>query len=218
MSLFFLSIYMIYIVIIIQGFFLPLSGGADSASVAVMVRAMCEKVVGAYRKACEDPNHEKNEFKLAGQEINVGSADELCKKIFFTCYMQSKNSSEQTREFARELAEQINSNHLRIFQIFYIFHSKFFWPDSRVSLAMQNVQARIRMVSAYLFSQLALFFNKLPGCLLVLGSSNVDESLVGYVTKYDCSAADLNPIGSMMKSDLKEMLRYARDTMGLSAL
>ncbi|VDK28145.1 unnamed protein product [Anisakis simplex] len=104
--------------------------------------------------------------------------------------MQSKNSSEQTREFARKLAEQINSNHLRseiddAVKAFVEMASKTFgvefqgtppWPDSRVSLAMQNVQARIRMVSAYLFSQLALFFNKLPGCLLVLGSSNVDES------------------------------------------
>ena len=33
------------------------------------------------------------------------------------------------------------------------------------------------------------------GYLLVLGSANVDESLRGYMTKYDCSSADINPIG-----------------------
>ena len=27
------------------------------------------------------------------------------------------------------------------------------------------------------------------------GSANVDEALRGYYTKYDCSAADVNPIG-----------------------
>ena len=27
------------------------------------------------------------------------------------------------------------------------------------------------------------------------GSANVDEALRGYYTKYDCSAADINPIG-----------------------
>ena len=35
--------------------------------------------------------------------------------------------------------------------------------------------------------------------LLVLGTSNVDEALRGYVTKYDASSADLNPIGAISK-------------------
>jgi len=64
--------------------------------------------------------------------------------------------------------------------------------------------------------------------LLVLGTSNVDESLVGYVTKYgqnilqiikiynqillDCSSADLNPIGAVSKSDLREFLRFINRT------
>ena len=30
---------------------------------------------------------------------------------------------------------------------------------------------------------------------MVLGSANVDEGLRGYLTKYDCSSADINPIG-----------------------
>ena len=34
------------------------------------------------------------------------------------------------------------------------------------------------------------------GFLLVLGSANVDEGLRGYLTKYDCSSADINPIGA----------------------
>ena len=29
----------------------------------------------------------------------------------------------------------------------------------------------------------------------MLGSANVDEGLRGYLTKYDCSSADINPIG-----------------------
>ena len=37
------------------------------------------------------------------------------------------------------------------------------------------------------------------GFLLVLGSANVDECLRGYLTKYDCSAADINPIGGISK-------------------
>lgn len=42
-------------------------------------------------------------------------------------------------------------------------------------MALQNVQARIRMVLAYLYAQASLIYYKKPGSLLVLGTSNVDE-------------------------------------------
>ena len=56
------------------------------------------------------------------------------------------------------------------------------------------------------------------GFLLVLGSGNVDECLRGYLTKYDCSSADLNPIGSISKVDLKAMLREAAARYGIETL
>lgn len=40
------------------------------------------------------------------------------------------------------------------------------------------MQARIRMILAYLFAQLTLWTRGMPGGLLVLGSANVDERLV----------------------------------------
>jgi len=43
------------------------------------------------------------------------------------------------------------------------------------NLVLQNIQARLRMMLSFMFAQ------------LVLGSANVDESLRGYFTKYDCS-------------------------------
>jgi len=57
-----------------------------------------------------------------------------------------------------------------------------------------------------------------PGFLLVLGSANVDEGLRGYMTKYDCSSADVNPIGSISKLDLKKFLRWAATHLGFSSL
>ena len=36
----------------------------------------------------------------------------------------------------------------------------------------------------------------------------------GYFTKYDCSAADFNPIGSFSKLRLKEYLNWNSDTHG----
>ncbi|KAJ7415033.1 putative glutamine-dependent nad(+) synthetase protein [Willisornis vidua] len=90
--------------------------------------------------------------------------------------------------------------------------------SSRESVALQNVQARIRMVLAYLFAQLSLWARGLPGGLLVLGSANVDESLRGYLTKYDCSSADINPIGGISKTDLKNFIQYCIENFQLTAL
>ncbi len=67
------------------------------------------------------------------------------------------------------------------------------------NLALQNVQARLRMVLSYLNAQLLTTAQGVSGgaSLLVLGSGNVDECLRGYLTKYDCSSADINPIGAL---------------------
>merc|ERR1712160_90812 len=61
--------------------------------------------------------------------------------------------------------------------------------------------------------QIAAPDDKWPGTLLVLGSANVDEALRGYYTKYDCSAADINPIGGINKRDLKAFLLWASKPM-----
>jgi NAD+ synthase (glutamine-hydrolysing) len=75
------------------------------------------------------------------------------------------------------------------------------------------------MVLAYMFSQLLPWVRGLAGGgLLVLGSANVDESLRGYLTKYDCSSADINPIGGISKTDLKSFIAYARDEFKLPIL
>lgn len=47
----------------------------------------------------------------------------------------------------------------------------------------------------------------------MLASANVDEALRGYLTKYDCSSADVNPIGGVSKTDLKTFLLYAKDRL-----
>ena len=54
------------------------------------------------------------------------------------------------------------------------------------------------MVLAYMLAQLMPWIRGRRGFLLVLGTANVDEGLRGYLTKYDCSSADLNPIGDLV--------------------
>jgi NAD+ synthase (glutamine-hydrolysing) len=51
------------------------------------------------------------------------------------------------------------------------------------NLSLQNIQARIRMVLAFMLASLLPWVHNKPGFYLVLGSSNVDEGLRGYLTK-----------------------------------
>ncbi|MEZ4645380.1 MAG: NAD(+) synthase [Chloroflexota bacterium] len=151
---------------------------------------------------------------------------------FYTCYMGTQNSSKETRARAKELAAQIGAHHLDI-NIDTVVESVvnlFVWvteqkPRFQVhggtraeNLALQNIQARLRMVLSYLFAQLLPWVRGRSGTLLVLGTSNVDEALRGYMTKYDCSSADINPIGSVSKVDLRRFLRWAAANKGYTAL
>ncbi len=52
----------------------------------------------------------------------------------------------------------------------------------------------------------------------MLGSANIDEGLRGYMTKYDCSSADINPIGGINKLDLRSFLSWAADRFGHKTL
>lgn len=45
-----------------------------------------------------------------------------------------------------------------------------------------------------------------------------NTSLRGYLTKYDCSSADINPIGGISKTDLKSFIAYARDQFRIPML
>jgi len=86
------------------------------------------------------------------------------------------------------------------------------------NLALQNIQARMRMVVAFLLAQLLPWARGKSGFLLVLGSANVDECLRGYMTKYDCSSADINPIGGISKSDIRAFLGWAASHLGYPTL
>ena len=143
-------------------------------------------------------------------------------------------SSVETRDRARTLAKEIGANHhdTNIDHIFGSFKGLFteatgFEPKFKVygggnteNLALQNIQARARMVVAYNFAQLlpTQRWGEGSGGLLVLGSANVDECLRGYLTKYDCSSADINPIGSISKKDLKCFIKWACTAFDLPIL
>lgn len=212
-----------------NGFFLPLSGGADSSATATIVGAMCQVVVSAARKSDADPKlvaDVRRVAQLRDEDDLPQDGRSLANRLLHTAYMPcDKMSSVETRERARDIADQVGAFHvvadisnvvaavLNAFTTVFgekktpQFRSK--GGSSAENLALQNVQARVRMVIGYLIAQLGLWARGRQGSLLVLGSANVDECLRGYVTKYDCSAADINPIGGISKNDLRRFLKWA---------
>ena len=213
-----------------SGFLLPLSGGADSAAVAGIVKVMCDFAVEAFEggniqvisdvskllKITEDMNSFE---KLSKKQ----KAETLCNSILHTIYIATNNSSHATKSRADRLAGTIGAYHTcfnidmiisSVLQVFKTFSGgkvpKFLSEggSNTEDLSLQNIQARLRMVMAYLCAQLFPWLRGRAGFLLVLGSANVDEALRGYMTKYDCSSADINPIGGICKNDLKNMLKW----------
>ncbi|OJJ45840.1 hypothetical protein ASPZODRAFT_143717 [Penicilliopsis zonata CBS 506.65] len=217
----------------LAGFLVPLSGGIDSCATATIVFSMCRIVMEAVHAGNEQVIADVRRIAGAYEEDEAAVKDwlprtpqELCHRLFHTVYMgMASQSSRETRTRAKELAAAIGAYHvdLNIDEIFNAQKSVFaqatgFEPKFKVyggsqaeNLALQNIQARTRMVTAYEFSQLLPTVRKRRGGggLLVLGSANCDEALRGYYTRYDCSSADINPIGSISKKDLKRFIAWA---------
>jgi NAD+ synthase len=73
-----------------------------------------------------------------------------------------------------------------------------FKEDAQISSA--NIKPRVRMVILYYYSNL---LNR-----LVIGCGNRSELRAGYFTKYGDGAADLLPIGSLYKTQVKQLATH----------
>ncbi|KAF4214844.1 hypothetical protein CNMCM6805_007908 [Aspergillus fumigatiaffinis] len=219
------------------GFFLPLSGGIDSCATAIIVHSMCREVVKAVsegnqqvikdvRRLCAEPE---------GSTWLPSTSQEVCNRIFHTSFMGTQNSSKETRERAKGLSTEIGSYHIdfnfdtvvtaltNLFTVVTNFQPRFkvHGGTGAENAALQNVQARLRMVLSYLFASLlpttvrdTLDFRSRKS----KPTNSCLECLRGYLTKYDASSADLNPIGSISKVDLKKFIAWARDSFDLPIL
>ena len=66
---------------------------------------------------------------------------------------------------------------------FYVLLMQVDGASNAENLGLQNIQARIRMVLAFMLASLMPWVHSKSGFYLVLGSSYVDEALRGYLTK-----------------------------------
>lgn len=175
-----------------KGFFLPLSGGIDSAATALAVHSAARMIHQAIDSGNEHVLRDIQRIAEKPETWWPKDAREVTGEILHTCFMGSKNSSKETRERARALSEAIGSYHLEVeidplVKAFTDQYSTTF-PGRRLrfkgeggsnqeNLALQNLQARSRMVLAYEYAATLTETRGRSGNLLVLGSANVDEAL-----------------------------------------
>eukprot|EP00919_Chromeraceae_sp_WS-2016_P055546 GHVR01132023.1.p1 GENE.GHVR01132023.1~~GHVR01132023.1.p1 ORF type:complete len:720 (+),score=117.25 GHVR01132023.1:36-2195(+) len=215
-----------------SGFFLPLSGGADSACVAAIIGSMCNILCHSLNNGSEQVLADLCSVLKCTSDSVPREPKQLANALLHTAYISTTNSSEHTKKLSKGISDEIGTYHLEacidtavsaVVGVFSIvtgvtpnFTSKGGTYEQDVSL--QNIQARLRMVVSYLFGSLLPYVRGGKGYLLVVGAGNVDECLRGYLTKYDCSSGDINPIGSISKVDLRSFCVWAADNLGYKTL
>lgn len=183
-----------------RGFVVSLSGGADSAACALLVRYMV-------RLAVNELGLERSRAALGHPE--AADESELIALTLITVYQATENSGSVTRAAASALARELGSTHheVDVNGLFYgyrdvaarILGRDLEWPGD--DLALQNLQARVRAPSVWTIANVR-------GALLI-STSNRSEAAVGYATMDGDTAGGLAPIAGVDKHFIRSFLRWA---------
>jgi NAD+ synthase (glutamine-hydrolysing) len=182
-----------------QGWVLSLSGGADSSAIA----SLCAL---SMQYAREELGWEGLKQKL--NYIPLTSADKAMSDLLTTIYQGTVNSSQNTRDSARELAEWIGTQHyvIEIDSIVQGYREliegaigrPLTWEQNDITL--QNVQARVRAPSAWMLANIKN--------ALLLATSNRSEASVGYATMDGDTSGSISPISGIDKSFVRTWLLW----------
>ena len=186
-----------------RGFVVSLSGGADSAAVAILttfwIRFGMDEIgpPGLAEKLSYMP------------ELTSDNQKETVIEQLLTCVYQSTcNSSDTTRNAARDVAQALGARFIEldvdsIVQRYTNLVSEAIgreltWDND--DLALQNIQARVRSPSVWMLANL-------QGALL-LSTSNRSEAAVGYATMDGDTSGGLSPIAGIDKAFLRRWLKW----------
>ena len=183
----------------VPGYCLALSGGRDSAMVALLVWRMFRY---------DNPD-------LSGEDLAA-----LVREHFTCAYMATVNSSVHTRCAARAVAEEFGAEFLDgdidegIAQMRGIAEGMLgktlTWDIPLEDLALQNIQARARSVIIWTVANVRRY--------VLLATSNLSEAAVGYATMDGDTSGGLAPIADVPKGLIQSWLRWARDRYGLQSI
>lgn len=126
----------------------------------------------------------------------LGKANTVC------IFMPDDATPEEDHDHVRLLADAYDLN-LKIQDITPIVSTfQSHCPESPDILALANVKARVRMILLYQCANM--------GRLLVCGTSNKSELMVGYFTKYGDGGVDIMPLADLYKTQIWELARHLK--------
>ncbi len=184
-----------------RGFVLSLSGGADSAAVAVLVRSMVDLAV-------DELGLEETLRRLNLPVDGAQDSASLCGALLTCVYQSTRNSGEVTRNAARSVAEGIGAR-FHVLDVDDIVERYRALTESALSrplswerddIALQNIQSRVRAPSVWMLANVT-------GALL-LSTSNRSEAAVGYATMDGDTSGGLAPIAGIDKAFIRDWLRF----------
>lgn len=186
------------------GFVVSLSGGADSAAVSVLVKAMVDLAVA-------ELGEEGFRERLAHLRLD---ARPPLGQILSCVYQATRNSSETTRAAAEGVARAIGADYQE-WDVDALVEGyrgivergigrALSWENDDLSL--QNIQARVRSPGIWLLANLRN--------ALLLSTSNRSEAAVGYATMDGDTSGGLSPVAGIDKAFLRQWLRWM-ETEGL---
>ncbi|MBQ1456036.1 MAG: NAD(+) synthase, partial [Thermoguttaceae bacterium] len=188
-----------------RGFTLSLSGGADSAAVAVLV--LLGRIFGI-----EELGERGLKERLASLTRQNDEQSDLASELLTTVYQATANSGEVTRSAAERVARAVGSRHFE-FSIDSIVESykaliaeaigrPLTWDKD--DLPLQNIQARTRAPGVWLLANLS--------DSLLLSTGNRSEASVGYMTMDGDSCGALSPIAAVSKVFIRKWLLWMEKT------
>lgn len=193
-----------------QGYVLSLSGGADSSAIAALVFLMI-------RMAEQNLGLEGIKKKLSYIKTiqDCESPEAMVGKLLTVMYQGTENSSDDTFNSAKELADDIGATFMNI-NINGLVETyrglieaqlgrQLSWDTD--DLALQNIQARVRAPGIWMMANL--------NNALLLSTSNRSEAAVGYATMDGDTAGSISPITGIDKHFLRGWLRWL-ETVGLN--
>ena len=195
-----------------QGYVLSLSGGADSSAIAATVYLMVRMAVENIGLAGV-----KQKLRHLPAVQPCATAEEMVGTLLTTIYQGTKNSSDDTFNSAKDLAESLGATFLNI-NIDGLVETYQSLIQSQLGrdltwdtddIALQNIQARVRAPGAWLLANVKN--------ALLLSTSNRSEAAVGYATMDGDTAGSISPITGIDKHFLRSWLVWL-ETEGLNVV
>jgi len=169
-------------------------------------RKICEKIVGFIRDQVRLSETEGIVLGMSGG-IDSSTVTALCSRALGSdrvlgLLMPSRVSFEGDMDDAIELSKSLGilSERLDIAPVIESFKMALGARDEFNQISSGNLMPRIRMTILY------YYVNSLN--LLVAGTGNLSELLIGYFTKYGDGGADILPIGCLYKTQVRQLARY----------